>query len=71
MTSGFLWNVSDFNKTSTCKDNCLYSNINLKFCNNIFKNFQLHSLICLPVYPHLSTTTAIFIFSCTLKFGAR
>lgn len=47
------------------------SNINLKFCNNIFKNFNYISLICLPVYPHLSTTAAIFIFSCTLKFGAR
>lgn len=35
------------------------------------KNFNYISLICLPVYPHLSTTTAIFIFGCTLKFGAR
>lgn len=42
MASGFFGDVSDFNKTSTCKDNCLYSNINLKFCNNIFRNFQLH-----------------------------
>lgn len=39
MISGFLWNVFDFNKISICKDNCFYSNINLKFCNNIFKNF--------------------------------
>lgn len=64
-----FWDVSDLIKQVHVKI-IASSNINLKFCNNIFKNFQI-SLICLPVYPHLSTTTAIFIFGCTLKFGAR
>lgn len=72
MTSGFFFGMFLILIKQVHVKITASSNINLKFCNNIFKkNFNYISLICLPVYPHLSTTTAIFIFGCTLKFGAR